>query len=127
MSFQPQMKRAAQLQQANPDKKLGSVYLDALADLDTPPIYKGQAFESDPLINLEQEMKNFRMETILGLNVPFTGGVVGYCGFDAILNFEPKIARNFDAQKDVLQVAKASTCSSTRSSSSSTSFTSSCT
>ncbi|ETL92961.1 hypothetical protein L917_08790, partial [Phytophthora nicotianae] len=36
MSFQPQMKRAAQLQQANPDKKLGSVYLDALADLDTP-------------------------------------------------------------------------------------------
>ncbi|ETM46255.1 hypothetical protein L914_08826 [Phytophthora nicotianae] len=72
-------------------------------------------------------MKNFRMKTLLGLNVPFTGGVVGYCGFDAILNFEPKIARNFDAQKDVLQVSKASTCSSTRSSSSSTSSTSSCT
>ncbi|ETI56484.1 anthranilate synthase component I [Phytophthora nicotianae P10297] len=144
MSFQPQLERVAQLQQHHPDKNLVPVYLDAVADLDTPvsvllklregqthsfllesvapgekiarysfigagPLKvvstgKGQTFEGDPLTNLEQEMKNFRTVTLPELNVPMTGGAVGYCGFDAIRHFEPKIAPYVEAQKDVLKV-----------------------
>ncbi|KAL4159546.1 hypothetical protein PRNP1_000123 [Phytophthora ramorum] len=146
MSFQPQLERVAQLQQLPEyaDKNLVPVYLDAVADLDTPvsvllklregqthafllesvapgekiarysfigagPLKvvatgEGQSFQGDPLVNLEQEMQQFRTVTLPELNVPMTGGAVGYCGFDAIRHFEPKIAPYVEAQKDVLHV-----------------------
>jgi len=65
---------------------------------------KGHAFQGDPLVNLEKEMQHFRAVTLPELNVPMTGGAVGYCSFDAIRHFEPKIAPYVEAQKDVLQV-----------------------
>ncbi|RLN68237.1 hypothetical protein BBJ28_00011078 [Nothophytophthora sp. Chile5] len=146
MAFLPRLERVAQLQQLpeNQDKNLVPVYLDAVADLDTPvsvllklregqthafllesvspgekiarysfigagPLKvvatgKGQSFEGDPLVNLEREMQQFRTVVLPELAVPMTGGAVGYCGFDAIRHFEPKIAPFIDAQKDVLHV-----------------------
>ncbi|KAG7399226.1 hypothetical protein PHYBOEH_009392 [Phytophthora boehmeriae] len=146
MDFLPRLERVAELQKLpeNKDKNLVPVYLDAVADLDTPvsvllklregqknsfllesvapgekiarysfigagPLKvvvtgKGQSFEGDPLVNLEKEMKNFRAVTLPELAVPMTGGAVGYCGFDAIRHFEPKIAPYIEAQKDVLKV-----------------------
>ncbi|CAH0488391.1 hypothetical protein KXD40_005684 [Peronospora effusa] len=146
MQLLPQLERIVQLQQQpeNKDKNLVPVYLDAVADLDTPvsvllklregqtnsfllesvapgekiarysfigagPLKvvatgKGQSFEGDPLVNLEKEMQHFRTVTLPELNLPMTGGAVGYCGFDAIRHFEPKIAPYIEAQKDVLQV-----------------------
>ncbi|CAI5734051.1 unnamed protein product [Peronospora destructor] len=146
MPFLPQLKHVVQLQQQseNKNKNLLPVYLDVVADLDTPvsvllklregqthsfllesvapgekiarysfigagPLKvvatgKGQSFEGDPLVNLEKEMQHFRTVTLPELHLPMTGGAVGYCGFDAIRHFEPKIAPYIEAQKDVLQV-----------------------
>ncbi|CEG42662.1 anthranilate synthase component i [Plasmopara halstedii] len=144
MSIEPQLERIARLQQQHPDKNLAPVYLDAVADLDTPvsvllklrvgqthsfllesvapgekiarysfigagPLKviatgKNYACQGDPLTNLEQEMKNYRTVTLPELNVPMTGGAVGYCSFDAIRHFEPKIAPYIDAQNDVLRI-----------------------
>ncbi|CAH0483110.1 unnamed protein product [Peronospora belbahrii] len=146
MVFLPQLERVVQLQQEpeNQGKNLIPVYLDAVADLDTPvsvllklregqkhsfllesvaPGEKiarysfigagplkivatgmGQSFEGDPLVHLEKEMQHFRVVTLPELNLPMTGGAVGYCSFDAIRHFEPRIAPYIEAQKDVLQV-----------------------
>lgn len=144
MSFEPKLERIALLQQQHQDKNLVPVYLNAVADLDTPvsvllklragqthsfllesiapgekiarysfigagPLKvvatgKDEAYKGDPLTNLEQELKNFRTVMLPELNVPMTGGAVGYCGFDAIRHFEPKIAPYIDAQKDVLRI-----------------------
>ncbi|GMF19064.1 unnamed protein product [Phytophthora fragariaefolia] len=146
MSFQPRLERVAQLQQLaeNREKNLVPVYLDAVADLDTPvsvllklragqthsfllesvaPGEKiarysfigagplkvvatgpGQSFEGDPLENVERELRAFRAVALPELNVPMTGGAVGYCSFDAIRHFEPKLAPYVDAQTDVLHV-----------------------
>ncbi|CAI5727734.1 unnamed protein product [Hyaloperonospora brassicae] len=146
MSFRPRLERVQQLQQLaeNREKNLVPVYVDAVADLDTPvsvllklrarqthsfllesvapgekiarysfigagPLHvlatgKGQDVEGDPLVYLEKEMQRFRTVTLPELNVPMTGGAVGYCAFDAIRHFEPTIAPFVDAQKDVLNV-----------------------
>ncbi|KAI9905636.1 hypothetical protein PsorP6_013834 [Peronosclerospora sorghi] len=65
---------------------------------------KGQTFQGDPLVHLEKEMQQFRAVQLPELNVPMTGGAVGYCSFDAIRHFEPRIAPYVEAQKDVLQI-----------------------
>ncbi|KAJ0405082.1 hypothetical protein P43SY_006862 [Pythium insidiosum] len=65
---------------------------------------EGHAFKGDPLVNLEKEMAQFRVVQLPELAVPLTGGAVGYCSFDAIRHFEPKIAPYIDRQKDVLQI-----------------------
>ncbi|GLE04227.1 hypothetical protein PINS_up013138 [Pythium insidiosum] len=65
---------------------------------------QGHAFSGDPLVNLEKEMAQFRVVQLPELAVPLTGGAVGYCSFDAIRHFEPKIAPYIDRQKDVLQI-----------------------
>uniref|UniRef100_M4BD08 anthranilate synthase n=1 Tax=Hyaloperonospora arabidopsidis (strain Emoy2) TaxID=559515 RepID=M4BD08_HYAAE len=146
MSIRPTLERVQQLQQLpeNQDKNLVPIYLDAVADLDTPvsvllklrkhqthsfllesvapgekiarysfigagPLQvvttgKGEDYEGDPLVHLEQEMQRFRTVTLPELNVPMTGGAVGYCAFDAIRHFEPMVAPYVDAQKDVLKV-----------------------
>lgn len=146
MAFAPSLERIEQLraQPENAGKNLVPVYLDAVADLDTPvsvllklregnshsfllesvapgekiarysfigsgPLKvvatgKGHAFEGDPLTNLEKEMQQFRVVDLPELALPMTGGAVGYCGFDAIRHFEPKIAPYIDKQHDVLQV-----------------------
>ncbi|TDH72598.1 hypothetical protein CCR75_006108 [Bremia lactucae] len=65
---------------------------------------KNYALKGDPLLHLEHEMKNFRTIRLPELNVPMTGGAVGYCSFDAIRHFEPKIAPLIEAQTDVLGI-----------------------
>ncbi|GAB9469870.1 Anthranilate synthase component i [Globisporangium polare] len=146
MAFEPRLERIQQLQQLpeNAQKNLVPVYLDAVADLDTPvsvllklregnthsflfesvspgekiarysfigsgPLKvvatgKGLDFEGDPLVNLEKEMKNFRTIDLPELSVPMTGGAVGYCSFDAIRHFEPRLAPYIEKQRDVLKV-----------------------
>lgn len=146
MAFEPKLERVEQLRALpeNAGKNLVPVYLDAVADLDTPvsvllklregnshsfllesvapgekiarysfigsgPLKvvatgKGQAYEGDPLTNLEKEMQAFRVVDLPELALPMTGGAVGYCSFDAIRHFEPKIAPYIDQQRDVLQV-----------------------
>ena len=126
------------------DKNLIPVYLDVVADLDTPvsvflKIRQGNshsflfesvapgekiarysfigsgplkvittgpnhAYSGDPLVNLEKEMANFRPIELPELPVPLTGGAVGYCSFDAIRHFEPKIAPYIEKQRDVLKI-----------------------
>ncbi|DBA03862.1 TPA: hypothetical protein N0F65_004552 [Lagenidium giganteum] len=146
MVYLPTFERVQELraQPANADKNLVPVYVDVVADLDTPVsvllklrqgnthsfLYEsvapgekiarysfigsgplnviatgpGHAFTGDPLTNLEQEMKKFRTVQLPELTVPMTGGAVGYCSFDAIRHFEPKIAPYIDAQKDVVKI-----------------------
>lgn len=64
----------------------------------------GHEFSGDPLTNLEREMDNFRAIQLPELPVPMTGGAVGYCSFDAIRHFEPKIAPYIEKQQDVMQI-----------------------
>lgn len=146
MALEPQLDqvRALRALPENADKNLVPVYLEAVADLDTPvsvllklrvgnthsflfesvsPGEKiarysfigsgplkviatgaGHEVTGDPLTNLEKEMQAFRAIRLPELNVPMTGGAVGYCSFDAIRHFEPKIAPFIDAQTDVLQI-----------------------
>lgn len=146
MAFEPQLDRIQQLcaLPENHTKNLVPVYLDAVADLDTPVsvllkllegqkhsflfesvspgekiarysfigsgplkvIATGEGFEysGDPLVSLEKEMKQYRTIVLPELSVPMTGGAVGYCSFDAIRHFEPKIAPYIAKQKDVLQI-----------------------
>lgn len=146
MAFRPSLERVQALgaQPEHAQKNLVPVYLDAVADLDTPvsvllklregnshsfllesvapgekiarysfigsgPLKviatgKGLAFEGDPLENLEREMQHYRVVDLPELTLPMTGGAVGYCSFDAIRHFEPKIAPFVDKQVDVLKV-----------------------
>jgi anthranilate synthase component I len=146
MAFEPSLERVQQLRglPENQDKNLVPVYLDAVADLDTPVSVllklregekhsflfesvspgekiarysfigsgpfkvvatgEGHEYSGDPLVNLEKEMQQFRAVVLPELAVPMTGGAVGYCSFDTIRHFEPKIAPYIAKQKDVLQV-----------------------
>jgi len=56
----------------------------------------------DPLPRLEQELSQYRVATVPGLQLPpLTGGVIGYVGYDCVRYFEPKTAR---PMKDVLKL-----------------------
>lgn len=145
-AIEPRFERVQALAQLpeNAHKNLVPVYLDAVADLDTPvsvllklregnshsflfesvsPGEKiarysfigsgplkvvatgaGLDFEGDPLVNLEREMQQYRTVALPELALPMTGGAVGYCSFDAIRHFEPRLAPYIEKQKDVLQV-----------------------
>jgi anthranilate synthase component 1 len=146
MSFEPCIQRIQDLcaLPEHKDKVLVPIYMDAVADVDTPvsvflkikegnthsflfesvapgekiarysfigsnPLKvvetgEGHEYSGDPLINLEKEMKNFSVIQLDELKVPMTGGAVGYCSFDAIRHFEPKIGPYIAKQKDVLQI-----------------------
>lgn len=152
MAFAPSLERIRELAAAaaaatpEAEKNLVPVYLDAVADLDTPvsvllKLRAGQshafllesvapgekiarysfigsgplkvvstggpgegAVQGDPLVNLERELQHFRVLELPELAVPMTGGAVGYCSFDAIRHFEPRLAPYVDRQRDVLQV-----------------------
>ncbi|TMW57287.1 hypothetical protein Poli38472_003212 [Pythium oligandrum] len=146
MSFQPRLARIEELRNLpeNANKNLVPVYLDAVADLDTPvsvllklregekysflfesvapgekiarysfigsgPLKvvatgEGHEYSGDPLVNLEKEMQQYRTIVLPELAVPMTGGAVGYCSFDAIRHFEPKLEPYVAKQRDVLQI-----------------------
>lgn len=62
----------------------------------------GHGPEVDPLPSLEEELSQFRVASIPGLNLPpLTGGAIGYVGYDCVKYFEPKTARPL---KDILKV-----------------------
>src|ERR1700730_15927154 len=46
--------------------------------------------EEDPLIELQKLMAQFKAVTLPGLP-PFTGGAVGYIGYDSVRFFEPTV------------------------------------
>jgi len=50
-------------------------------------IFKAQAADADPLLALEEEMKRYRPVELPGLP-PFTGGAVGYLGYEFIHGVE---------------------------------------
>ncbi|KAI8980300.1 anthranilate synthase component I [Pilobolus umbonatus] len=51
---------------------------------------KGESFEGDPLIPIQRELEQIKYVNIPGLP-SFTGGAVGYVGFDCFQYFEPSI------------------------------------
>ncbi|OQR97514.1 anthranilate synthase component I [Thraustotheca clavata] len=61
-------------------------------------------YKSDPLVQLEKEMKAFRLIHVPDLMLPMTGGAVGYCSFDAVRHFEPKVGEFVDKQQDVFGI-----------------------
>lgn len=76
---------------------------DLLTGLDPLKVIKtgaGHGPTCDPLPILEQELAQFRVATVPGLDLPpLTGGVIGYVGYDCVQYFEPKTSR---PMKDVL-------------------------
>ena len=69
-------------------------------------IRTGDGFEysGDPLTIIEHEMKQYRAIQVPSVPLPLTGGAVGYCSFDAVQHFEPKVAPFIRNQKDVLKI-----------------------
>lgn len=52
----------------------------------------GYEYEGDPLLPVERELEQFRLVRLPGLPL-FTGGAVGFVGYDAVRHFEPRVAR----------------------------------
>ncbi|KAF9361924.1 hypothetical protein BGX34_006824 [Mortierella sp. NVP85] len=52
-----------------------------------------EALHGDPLTILEQELKNIRYVKVKGIQ-DFTGGAIGYIGYDNVRYFEPRTKRN---------------------------------
>ncbi|GBD23386.1 Anthranilate synthase component 1 [bacterium HR29] len=52
----------------------------------------GYEYDGDPLLPLERELEQFRLVRLPGLPL-FTGGAVGFVGYDAVRHFEPRVAR----------------------------------
>lgn len=69
--------------------------------------HAGDLPAGDPLIPLES-----RLSTRVPLHVPsaagrlpaFTGGAVGYCAYDCVRHWEPRVAPAIEAQKDTLSI-----------------------
>ena len=62
----------------------------------------GHGPAEDPLPLLANELSQYRVATVPGLQLPpLTGGVTGYVGYDCVRYFEPKTAR---PMKDVLKL-----------------------
>ncbi|RHY34581.1 hypothetical protein DYB32_000831 [Aphanomyces invadans] len=74
---------------------------DPLKTLESGP---NCAFKGDPLAQLEKEMKTFRVVNLPELNVPMSGGAVGYCSFDAVRHFEPTVGPFVDKQTDIFGI-----------------------
>ena len=63
---------------------------------------------ADPLALLEKELAKSRPLTVPGVILPaFTGGAVGYIGYDCVRFFEPRVAPAVNAQADVLCIPDA--------------------
>ncbi|KAK4048717.1 anthranilate synthase component 1 [Microbotryomycetes sp. JL221] len=52
-----------------------------------------QAVSGDPLIPLERELAQYKYIEVAGAP-PFTGGMIGYVGYDCVQYFEPKTKRD---------------------------------
>lgn len=141
--IRPSLDEIGKLKDENKDKNLVPVFLDMIADLDTPvsaflklrqgnqsfllesvtlgenlsrysfigtnPIKTLETgpdhqFKGDPLILLEREMAQYRMISLPELPLPLTGGAIGYCSFDSVRHFEPKVGPFIDKQTDVLNI-----------------------
>jgi anthranilate synthase component 1 len=64
---------------------------------------KGQEWEGDPLLPLEQELARFKVIPTPGVPA-FTGGAIGYVSYDAVRHFEPRVER---PQSDPLGIPEA--------------------
>lgn len=68
---------------------------------------EGAAHE-DPLRVLESALSESRPLTVPGVILPaFTGGAVGYVGYDCVRYFEPRVSSSIDAQPDALAIPAA--------------------
>jgi len=64
-----------------------------------------QNLRGDPLSHLEKEMKKYRVLEFPELKLPpFSGGAVGYVGYDAIRYFEPSTETFIAAQKRKMNI-----------------------
>ena len=52
-----------------------------------------EALQGDPLTILEKELKNIRYVKVKGIQ-DFTGGAIGYIGYDNVQYFEPRTKRD---------------------------------
>lgn len=64
---------------------------------------EGQEYTGDPLVPVEHELGQFKLIAVDGLP-EFTGGAIGYVGYDAVRHFEPRVARE---QADPLGIPEA--------------------
>lgn len=72
------------------------------------PPYHNNHFQGDPLIPLQQIMDTHRLLSVPSIRLPsFTGGAIGYIGYDAVRHFEPRTTPSFVHQKDMLQIPDA--------------------
>ena len=63
------------------------------------------SYQGDPLDQLENVMNSeYSTISVPEITIPFTGGAVGYCSFDAVKHFEPSVASFIDKQTDVLKI-----------------------
>ena len=68
----------------------------------------GSSSSSDPLTLLENALGESRPLTIPGVILPaFTGGAVGYVGYDCVRFFEPRVAPSILSQPDFLGIPDA--------------------
>jgi len=64
-----------------------------------------EKLKGDPLIHLENEMKNYDCIEFPNLKLPpFIGGAVGYVGYDCVRYFEPSTERFVSAQKAKMKI-----------------------
>jgi len=62
----------------------------------------------DPLIHLEEALSKKIPLAVPSISLPaFTGGAVGFVGYDCVRYFEPRVAPIVDAQEDVLGIPEA--------------------
>lgn len=61
-------------------------------------------YQGNPLDRLEKEMQSYRTIQLPELTLPMAGGAVGYCAFDTLRHFEPRLAPLIAAQEDVLGI-----------------------
>jgi anthranilate synthase component 1 len=66
------------------------------------------AADVDPLVALERALGESRLLEIPGISLPaFTGGAVGFVGYDCVRFFEPRVAPAIDAQPRALDLPDA--------------------
>lgn len=75
---------------------------------DTIRVGEGCPHSGDPLTVLETFLKQSRLVIPRGVKLPeFTGGAVGYVGYDCVRFFEPRTAGALTSQTDVLHIPDA--------------------
>lgn len=65
-----------------------------------------EKFQGDPLVQLELELRQYRVIELPEVPLPFVGGAVGYCSFESVRHFEPKLAPVIEQQENVLHLAE---------------------